>query len=471
MKKIIIILITLITFGSVAKSQTQSDTSDAYWSIVIPIPSSIDIDLKECLVNSSKDSLVQNFVINSGSWAFRVDSIYFRGSDASAFSLVSGFPIYELNEKEGKNTEFRFSPLEARQYDAEIVVVTQAETLIQKIRGEGIEEQLAVFSGWLDFGIVQVSENKIIADTILLTNISGKPITIDDVQIIGPDTEQFKIENGGGNFTLNATESRKLSIKFEPKYGGRTSSQIAFSYNGVGSPAKVNLFGTGIGGNVYVENDSAFVGESKNIKLYLSGIKPNGLQKISSKYKGIIRFHKNLLGIKDNNFDWKIINDSIYVTLIGNLNNSLLLAEIPVIVGLGHTDLANIEIVEMNLIDDLGNIIEYEFTKENGELKILGICEEGGSRLINPAKITKLMKISPNPSDGKINVELNLVEKGISSLKIYSVSGELIEERIISSQTENINIELNTLNYENGLYFIHLQTPTVNKIEKLIIYR
>lgn len=465
------ILITLLTFGTIAKSQTQADTSDTYWSIVIPIPLSSDIDLKECLVNSSKDSLVQNFVINSGSWAFRVDSIYFRGDDASAFSLVSGLPVYELNEKEGKNTEFRFSPLEARKYEAEIVIITQAETLVQKIRGEGIEEQLSVFSGWLDFGKVEIGNDKIIADTILLTNISGKPITIDDVQIIGPDTEQFKIENGGGSFTLNATESRKMSIKFEPNYGGRTSSQIAFSYKGVGSPAKVNLFGTGIGGSVYVVNDSAYIGESKNIKIYLSGIKPNGLQKISSKYKGIIRFHKNLLGIKDNNFDWKIINDSIYVTLIGNLNNSLLLAEVPVVVGLGHTDLANIEIVEMNLIDDLGNIIDYEFTKENGEIKILGICEEGGTRLINPSKITKLMQISPNPSDGKVSIEFNLLEKGNTTFKVFSVSGELIEERIISNQSGNINIELDTKNYGNGLYFIHLQTPAINKIEKLIIYR
>ena len=66
-------------------SQIQSDTSDTVWSIVMPEPASKDIDMLQCLIGSSKDSVVVEFIQNVGSWKFRVDSIYFKGADSDAF--------------------------------------------------------------------------------------------------------------------------------------------------------------------------------------------------------------------------------------------------------------------------------------------------------------------------------------------------------------------------------------------------
>lgn len=272
MKKIIIIFLALIIFGTIAKSQTQADSSDSYWEVVRPSPASIDIDFKTCLIKANKDSLVQNFVVNSGSWRFRVDSIYFRGADAAAFSLVSGLPKYFLNQKEGKNTEFRFKPMEARKYQAEIVIITQNDTLIQQIIGEGAADELAVNSNWLDFGKVPLKYSKTISDTILLTNISQKEIKIDSIGNIGPDATQFIILDDTKAFTLQSNGSKKLNIKFEPKEVGRTSGQVAFYYNHLSSPSIVNLFGEGIDIKPKLStNNPVCVGES--VKLYADSIK------------------------------------------------------------------------------------------------------------------------------------------------------------------------------------------------------
>ena len=144
----IIILILLISFELV-EAQTQSDTSDAVWSIVMPIATSHDIDMRQCIAGNQKDSLIDDVSINSGNWKFRVDSIYFRGGDAIYFNLESGFPVYYVEPGKSHPAEIRFKPTQARMYQAEIVIITQADTLIQRIIGEGIEPKLEILSKYL----------------------------------------------------------------------------------------------------------------------------------------------------------------------------------------------------------------------------------------------------------------------------------------------------------------------------------
>jgi len=56
-----------------------------------------------------------------------------------------------------------------------------------------------------------------------------------------------------------------------------------------------------------------------------------------------------------------------------------------------------LDIVDINLIDASGNTLEYDFEKQSGVFKLLGICNEGGKRLFNPnGKAINMMIISPN---------------------------------------------------------------------------
>ena len=216
-----------------------------------------------------------------------------------------------------------------------------------------------------------------------------------------------------------------------------------------------------------IDKKEAFAGEKIIMNINVINKKlllKNGINKLIFK----IQFNPTLLAPL--NFKSQIINDKLAYfsldTIFLTSQDDGILTSINFVSGLGNSQSCDISISNLELFGGSSDV-----TVSNGKFTLLGICEEGGSRLINPAKITKLMQISPNPSDGNVNVELNLVEKGISILKVYSVSGKLIEERMFTNQTGNLNIKLNTINYGNGLYFIHLQTPTMNKIEKLIIYR
>ena len=230
---------------STEKEVLQQDDSDTLFSIVLPEISSIDIDMGKVLVGTTKDSVITGFITNTGTWECRIDSIYFQGIDNDAFSLVSGIPQYTVTGGDSHNAEFGFRPLKEGLHQAEIVIITQADTLIQNIQGVGIEPKLSVMCDIIDFGQVYLKEHK---DTIkaIIENTGTASIEITKTEITGPDIGQFEIIGGGGSFTLNPGDERELTLRFKPEYLGKTSTNLNFYHKEAGSPALTQLYGEGI---------------------------------------------------------------------------------------------------------------------------------------------------------------------------------------------------------------------------------
>jgi len=65
---------------------------------------------------------------------------------------------------------------------------------------------------------------------------------------------------------------------------------------------------------------------------------------------------------------------------------------------------------------------------------------------------------------------LNLVEDGVTIVSIYNSTGIVKEDYRYTDKGQK-KIEVNSMDYESGLYFITVQTPTVNKKDKLILYK
>ncbi len=452
---------------TVARSQTQSDISDAVWSIVLPLPASQNVDMRQCLVGSSKDSVVTDFVRNIGSWKFRVDSIYFRGADANAFRLVSGVPSYSVAANNHHFAEFRFIPQKIGVHNADIVIITQTDTLVQTITGIGIAPQLQIMTTIIDFGKVEIGDEKIISDTVVLKNISTTSIDIIDTKQLSPDIEQFSVLSGDGGFTLSPQEERKVTLRFKPKYGGRTSGRIGFEYNGTGSPAIAQLFGTGIGGIITVPDDSGYAGERKILRIMMNNVKPAGIASIAPKYEATLRFQNtimaSMMGVNT------IKNDSNYVTIQGTIGTNAELAQIPIIVGLGNVTETNIDIVQFRLLDENGKYVDYDFETQSGKFTLLGICEEGGTRLINPGKATSLMRIHPNPSKGIMSVDLELIEQGLTKVRIMDIQGNVMVERELIDAIGSTTVLFDMEKYGAGVYYIEVRTPTIVRKEKIMI--
>ncbi|MFH1050514.1 MAG: choice-of-anchor D domain-containing protein [bacterium] len=284
----------------------QEDISDTLWEIVAPKISANDIDMGVVATGSQKDSLVSGFVRNTGTWKLRVDSIYIEGKDSSAFAIAGGSGNYDLDVGTTHEAVFRFSPQEAREYQADIVIVTQSDTLIQKIQGRGVESIIKIITGLVDFGKVYINYFKDTTVTAVIENISQNIVEITDVENAGPDKKQFSILKGGGSFSLNPGETHEMELRFTAKELGRTSGSLAFHHANTGSPAVVQLFAEAykiipnitsnspicIGHDLYLYTDSipnakyhwsgpnGFESEEQNIIIRKAGIEHSGMYSV-----------------------------------------------------------------------------------------------------------------------------------------------------------------------------------------------
>ncbi len=220
-----------------------SDASDSLWSIVKPEIEAKDIVFGRVLVNGSRDSLADPFISNIGSWPAKINSITIAGGDVNQFKLVSGFPPYEIKEGESSFAEFSFRPTSEGIKKSNIIIKTPFANLRYKISGEAIKPKFEVVAKLIDFGKIKIGRTR---DTFLvvLKNISSADITIDSTVMLGPDKKQFKILEGGGAFVF--ADTHPMRIEFAPAEIGRTSGQIGFYYNGLGSPAVAVLYGEGV---------------------------------------------------------------------------------------------------------------------------------------------------------------------------------------------------------------------------------
>ncbi len=430
--------------------------------------------MKQVLVNSTKDSVITDFVQNIGSWQFSVDSIYFSGADASAFRIVSGFPKYEINAGLSKATEFRFNPSEARVYQAQIVIITQADTLYQTIQGEGVVPSLEVITELIDFGVVLMGENLDSLGAVTIKNIGTFPLEIKNTKHNYPKAVDFITISGGGNFVLQPDDVALMDLRFKPSDIGRTSGTLEFYYDGVGSPAVVQLFGEGriLGTSKAILKTietEGYPGDEIIIPVILQN-QENLIYSGAASLKVDLEFNPTLLFPLD--YDLILIDNKTAKISIENLPidklDGEILANIRFKVGLGNSE--NCKLILSNA-ETVGGTAEIQVI--DGTFTLLGICEEGGTRLLNPYNKAGIGSISPNPAENLISIELSLTEFGNTELSLYNLLGEKVLTIYSESVSQKSKVEVNSdiSKIGSGQYLLIFQTPTYTETRRLLILR
>jgi hypothetical protein len=125
---------------------------------------------------------------------------------------------------------------------------------------------------------------------------------------------------------------------------------------------------------------------------------------------------------------------------------------------------------------DLKEVIFAEKLIENIKLIdgyiTLNICTEGNDRFLITR--TSSFRIKNNPTNDILNVECKVLEKGKHSLEIVDILGktEIIKEWYVGANSEKeFEFDFPVFLYGNGGYFLILNTPTDQYIEKFVIRR
>ena len=137
-----------------------------------------------------------------------------------------------------------------------------------------------------DYDNVTVGEYK--DNTFVVKNIGGELLSVSDTKLVGANTSEFSIQNGGGNFDLNLGETRNVVVRFEPQSEGSKNTILRFVSNDPDdNPKDVPLNGGGLNWKFKTGDDVAsspaigsdgtiYVGSSDYC---LYAINPDGTQK------------------------------------------------------------------------------------------------------------------------------------------------------------------------------------------------
>jgi hypothetical protein len=107
----------------------------------------------------------------------------------------------------------------------------------------------------------------------------------------------------------------------------------------------------------------------------------------------------------------------------------------------------------------------------DGKFTLLGICHEGGARLINSNSHSNIMSVSPNPAESSITLDFSLSESGYTEIGIYNIFGEKVKTLFSENVSDynNRHLECNIAGLGSGQYMIIFQTPNYQQSTKLII--
>jgi sugar lactone lactonase YvrE len=453
----------------IVDNELQSDTSDSVFSIVIPQAASTDIDMGKALVGKAKDSVVTTFIRNTGSYPFRVDSIWFAGAQPGDFSLVSGIPPFDVPAGTAQQVEFRFMPTAAGLRTADIFIMTQADTLRQKIQGEGIIPVISTIGSTIDLGLVNIGSFKDTTINVAIQNTGNVSVNFTGDAELGPDKTQFSVIAGGGAFSLNPGESRTVTLRFTPQFIGRASARIGFDYAAAGSPAILYLFGQGIGGSVYVPDDSGSPGETRRIAVMLSGPRKYIKDDNVTKFSCDLSFNESLLTPVDMQQRGMIAGGVQTMHIAGAWDGaSDTLAVIPMTVGLGDATTSSVDIPTFRWLDDFGAEVPLDIDTRSGVFTLTGLCTQGGTRLFSATGKFSLSQNHPNPASGITEIEYETIEDGRTTLYVADILGRRVANIAdADAKAGKYSVRFDASNLANGKYFYILQTPTQRLIKAM----
>ncbi len=193
----------------------------------------------------------KTFVIsNEGNADLNVTATTLAGPVPAEYSLQSGGGAFTLAPAAARNIVVRFSPANTGDRNAILNISSNDpdENPFQiQLGGYGTSPSVPDISAnptsW-NYGNVTVGNY--LEKTIVIKNDGTANLNVTATSLTGTNATEFSISSGGGAFTLAASATRDLIIRFTPASAGSKSASLSISSNDPDeNPFLVNLTGAG----------------------------------------------------------------------------------------------------------------------------------------------------------------------------------------------------------------------------------
>jgi len=404
-----------------------SDESDAVFSIVIPSARAADVDMGRLSVGAVRDTLIRDFAVNTGRAAIRIDTIFIRGSDADAFSVVGGYDPVLVPQSAAHDVAFSFHPSSAGFKSAEILLRTQVDTQRYVIRGDAVDPQIRVEADLVDFGVVPVGATRDTVVHAIVRNLTAGSVEITSAEQAGPDREQFTVTGGSAPFIIAPFGTHTMTLRFAPRRGGRTSGSIRFHVAGSEQAPVAQLFGEGVGmrAQAVLTTDtlSAAPGEIVHIPIRLR-------EERNITLSGASALRTELC------YDAAVLVP-VGVTPRGRIESGRRIIPMTDIPLLPLRDDILIELPFMAVLGDRTSTVldlrhstavggDVDIDERSGLFELSDLCDEGGMRLFSSGGSLRLEQNRPNPFNAMTVVEFETIETAHTRLIVRDLHGRVI---------------------------------------------
>ncbi|MEI6089883.1 MAG: choice-of-anchor D domain-containing protein [bacterium] len=400
-------------------------------------------------------------ITNIGEEDLVISKIDIVGKDRSEFSAIVTLPITVLMG-ETITIPIEFTSYTAGTKDAELVINSNA--------GKTPEIRIALLAKKFLNGS-KIDNSQIDLQGIYINTTKKAIISIENngnLTSVIKLTSSPKIQLNITDFTLQPNELKEIEFTYLGSSTlGPFGEEVTVEETSCNYISKISIYGTivdGAYGMIKIPAVEGQVNETINIPIIVTSaqyLQAAGVKTISAE----MSFNSTMLypvGLQAQKID--ATTSSIFIDNIPIEQNAK--KEVPFIVALGNAEMSDLKLFNVQAVGGPGTI-----TSENGTFKTLGICREGGTRLFNPTGKVEILQIIPNPASEDIEINVNLIEDGTTTLSVFNSNGLKIKEFNITGETGMQTIKLDGRYYSNGLYFIQLQTPTVEANQKLMIIK
>jgi len=267
-------------------------------------------------------------------------------------------------------------------------------------------------------------------------------------------TQQTYLDTVGGIYTVTITDANGCSSTSLP-FSNAGTTQIAVAY-----PAVV------------------YAHESNHLTIPLSILSSAGLPPAGPvrSFTAVISFNKTLLiptgppsdpgatmsmsvGSTDNVVTY---TDATSQTAAGSV-----IANLPFIAALGNDSCTAVTIQSFKWAAN-----NISVTLQDGKFCDTDLCQQGGTRLIDPDGTVSISAPRPNPAYSSVQIDYRLIEHGKTTLIISDLLGREVLRLVDSDQepgTYSVDADISAL--PTGTYIYSLRTPTIVKSNHLEITR
>ncbi len=410
-------------------------------------------------------------------------------------SLTIKIPVTNIGEEDLIISNIRFENDDSNLFFLNKKTITLKESESDTLTITFGNSNVGVFNTDLVFvsNDSKSSNGKLSKPIKVIKDVSSFNIIEEEIQFI------FNGLNNPGNksFTITNTGSVPIRWILKPLNGfsilsvvptvaqpGK-SSEVTVYYNGPNDESSENylfvndscsnqdsiLFnvvsaGNGIAVLSLPQKESREIGERFNYPITISSsnkLEEAGVTSIS----GQLFFNHTLM--RPTQLESRIVNDTriIPFELMDIRKGSVLNIEMEALWGNDSCT-----VVAMDSLKAEGNTTEIEIDQEIGLFCVSDLCYEGGARLIDLSVELRASVKYINSISDELNIELNLIEKGITEINLLDFNGKRIEN--ISTEVLPLgynSLKRNMTNISNGVYMIEIKTPSISIYKKLVIVR